>query len=175
MGLFKNRPSYTPLSMPSLNSFAIPDLRVMKRDSAMINKITEVAMTNLGNADLGQIAPTAALLEQQLVGLFSGGDKSVLPKLGPAVAAGVQVGYMIAILENNSGVAKHDQAEGHYWTALVVMAMQLVKEFPEEYWQPSNFGFYAGYYVGRKGDIAIHDLLRSLQRELPAACSDHQA
>lgn len=141
----------------------------MKRAGAVINKITEIAMTNLGNADLGQIAPTAALLEQQLVGLFSGGDKSVLPKLGPAVAAGVQVGYMIAILENNSGVAEHNQVEGHYWTALVVMAVQLVKEFPEEYWMQSHFSFYAGYYVGRKGDIAVHDVLLTLRREHPAA------
>jgi hypothetical protein len=171
MGLFRNRPSYSPLSLPSLNTFAIPDLKVLKRDGAIINGITEVAMSNLDKTDgnFEQMAPTAALFERQLVAVFSKGDTSVVPRLGPAIAAGVQCGYMIGILENNGGVARHDQAEGHYWTALVFMALQFAKELPSEFSMEANYSFFAGYYLGRKGDIAIQELLSSVQRQLQAA------
>jgi hypothetical protein len=173
MGLFKNRPIYSPLSFPRFGNLAFLNLRVPKRDSFVVQGIMDVAMNNLdktGPAAFAQRAPSAAILEQELVVLFSKGDDSVIPRLGPQVAAGVQIGYMIGILENNSGIARHDQAEGHYWNALAMMNLQLSQQLPtEEFWEESNYSIAAGYYLGRKGHLAIQELLGRLQSQLRAA------
>jgi hypothetical protein len=74
---------------------------------------------------------------------------------------------MIGVLENNSGVARHTESEGHYWAAVVLASFQLSREAPDSH--KISYCVYAGYHLGRKGDLAIPEILGRLHRDLEAA------
>ena len=173
MGLFgKPKYSYVQLSVPKLNSFALPDPRVMQKDMAMVAKIVEITIGNMQKTagSIAQTLPAVSCLERQLVAAFSQGDDGLLQQLAPQVYMGVRGGYFMGLLENNSGIARHDACETHYWTALIVLKMQLREEGLDPFVSAAaGYAFEAGYYLARKGDVAISEILATLTTELKAA------
>jgi len=169
VGLFgKPKHSYFKLQVPAYQSFLMPDPRVMQKDAKVVAAMADHVIENLETlpVDLGQQLPTVATLERQLVGIFAQGNEEFARQLAPGIFVGTRAGYLMGVMENHSGVSRHDGCETHYWTALILMRLKLTKGIEDAIALQTDYSFAAGYYLGRKGDIALNEIVSALVDEL---------
>jgi hypothetical protein len=155
VALFKRRarPSYTPLLEPAFDRWPVPDMGLLRRDGQMINLLVETALDRAKKIDSDAPSlPILAALEAQLVEVLSRDSPAMREAMKGPLYYGARVGYVLGLMENQGGVAKAGQCEGHYWTALgMLWARGPTESFSDEV----GYAHLAGYYVARVGELAL--------------------
>jgi hypothetical protein len=159
MALFKKRPkaSYVPLSPPQYGAMPMPDMSLMTgdQDKAVTKTLLESAEQNTKSLLEGTL-PQPPVLQQLnnklLPVLLQGSTDERAPRaMAMATAGGFAVGYM----EENGGGAVPEQANGHYWNALVMLWNELSNAAPPDLGPQFDYALAAAYFVARQGEAAI--------------------
>lgn len=161
MGIFtrKSRPVYTPLDEPKLGSLRLPDFSVVRRDSEVVGRISELAFKNIEAIDIAQW-PTMERLEGEIIERISA-RHSDSEKMAFYASVGVRLGYITGILENKSGIAKDGLGEARYRGSLFLSWNQM-QSIGQEYISDFVYCVESGYYVARIGELGISTVLANV-------------
>jgi len=178
MGLFRRgvlKNVYQPLYLPRLGDAPLPSAdALMHKGMPIIDVIKKAAyeyLSGAGPVGIETQYPDLRQLRLQLIDAFAIDQDSMTKTSRAALAWLLSAGWMVGELENQSGVSKTGLSEGHYWSAMVFLQVDLDRsDMGRQHLTDSSenggfspmqeaFSLMASYYVARTGSNSIDQVV----------------